>query len=534
MTIQINGTTGVTFPDSTLQATAYKAGSTDNTYTSGATNFTLTATSTATQRFLLGGSNPTNPSVTLPNATTLQEGNIFTMFNSSSYNPAIKDAGGTIREFLPSTSAANILLFDNSTSNGVWATSQVPICTAAAPAYDQTITGYKVGAGTLRASTFIRISATEIVQCWSETNGTTVDVYAQLHTLNTTTNQLTAGNRITLQSCTSNNGTSAVFSYDCDNAGHALLFWAVNSGGSAGYTAYASYAGLSVSGGTLYASTTTTQTRTNVNYGCCGWGSVGISGVFIGYLGSNDAYGLSFLTRDSVLGNPTQYFYPLRVTGTTTVTVTLGTGGTSISIGGNSPVVTFGCSRTSLTTFTSFMTCGGSGFTYRAFTFTPSTNTAAIVTRSVGAFLAAESGSIAANTSFSQGGFAYNNAANRVLFKNGIYDITNAGTANVTTALATSASFKPTFSTGFKVDSFFATPSTTLYTGGTQISVGNYYLSLDTTSSSMSFSYANVGSIPQILLSSTYGFSWVDTLNNSVSSGSINTRIVLLASPFIL
>jgi hypothetical protein len=533
MTIQINGTTGVTFPDSTLQETAYKAGSTDNTYTSGATNFTLTATSTATQRFLLGGSNPTNPSVTLPNATTLQEGNIFTMFNSSSYNPAIKDAGGTIREFLPSTSAANILLFDNSTSNGVWATSQVPICTAAAPAYDQTITGYKVGAGTLRASTFIRISATEIVQCWSETNGTTVVVYAQLHTLNTTTNQLTAGNRITLQSCTSNNGTSAVFSYDCDNAGHALLFWAVNSGGSAGYAAYASYAGLSVSGGTLYASTTTTQTRNNVNYGCCGWGSAGISGVFIGYLGSNDAYGLSFLTRDTVLGNPIQYFYPLRVTGTTTVTVTLGTGGTSISVTGNNPNITFGCSRTSLTTFTSFMICGSSG-AFRAFTFTPSTNTVAVATRSVSAPLAAESGSIAANTSFSQGGFAYNNAANRVLFKNGIYDITNAGAAGVTTAITTSASFKPTFSTGFKADSFFATPSTTLYTGGTQISVGNYYLSLDTTSSSMSFSYANVGSIPQILLSSTYGFSWVDTLSNSVSSGSINTRIVLLASPFIL
>jgi hypothetical protein len=62
-----------------------------------------------------------NQSITLPNATTMSEGDAFVFSNTSIYDVAVLDASGGLVCALPKTSAKNtVTLNDNATSAGAW------------------------------------------------------------------------------------------------------------------------------------------------------------------------------------------------------------------------------------------------------------------------------------------------------------------------------------------------------------------------------------------------------------------------------
>ena len=128
-----NGTTWV----STAPASGARSGSTSVTLTSGSPTLTLTAASTQLQVI---SSSTGNGSIVLPDATTMTKGEAFFVFyNTSSFPIAVKDNGGTTREYLPvnstytvtypatvttkipnAGSVSRLELIDNSTAAGVW------------------------------------------------------------------------------------------------------------------------------------------------------------------------------------------------------------------------------------------------------------------------------------------------------------------------------------------------------------------------------------------------------------------------------
>lgn len=114
MTMIIGGTSGVTYPDSTVQTTA-PIGSGGAT-TSG--NTVLTSAS--------GGSQSITPTtwgqtVTLPDATTMSKGaTLFNINNAGGYPLKIVDNAGNTLGFIYQASAVTIGLADNSTAAGVW------------------------------------------------------------------------------------------------------------------------------------------------------------------------------------------------------------------------------------------------------------------------------------------------------------------------------------------------------------------------------------------------------------------------------
>jgi hypothetical protein len=113
MPVTINGSTGVTFPNNTLQGTAAPTG---GLITTG--NITLTSASAADQYV--------TPSAhgfyaILPNATTLIAGpNLFTINNNSNFFYGIEDNTGTTLCFVPPFSTVSCSLASNSTAAGTW------------------------------------------------------------------------------------------------------------------------------------------------------------------------------------------------------------------------------------------------------------------------------------------------------------------------------------------------------------------------------------------------------------------------------
>lgn len=108
--------TGVQFPDATIQTTAASGGASGGTTASG--NVTLTSSSAGAQYVT-----PTSAgqSVTLPNATTMSKGGLlFVIYNNSAYDLKIRNAAGTTKGFIQGFQTATVGLADNSTSAGTW------------------------------------------------------------------------------------------------------------------------------------------------------------------------------------------------------------------------------------------------------------------------------------------------------------------------------------------------------------------------------------------------------------------------------
>jgi hypothetical protein len=87
------------------------------TTTSNNGNLNLTLNSNTLQVLVGTG---TNYSLNLPNATTVNEGFFYDVWNYSSQAVNIKDAGGNILALLRANGRTQILLRGNSSSNGLW------------------------------------------------------------------------------------------------------------------------------------------------------------------------------------------------------------------------------------------------------------------------------------------------------------------------------------------------------------------------------------------------------------------------------
>ena len=110
--------TGVQFPDTTIQTTAATAGFSGATTVSSAVDITLTSASTQTQIVTMTAS---GKSVILPNATTLTKGGvIYNIINSSSFDFYVKTSSGLILDNVPSGQSAILFLATNSTADGTW------------------------------------------------------------------------------------------------------------------------------------------------------------------------------------------------------------------------------------------------------------------------------------------------------------------------------------------------------------------------------------------------------------------------------
>ena len=116
------GSTGVTFPDATVQTTAAIIRG-NSTTTSSAANITLTSTSNQIQNITMTAA---GLFVILPDATTVTAGsNVFQIFNSGSINFGIKDNAGNILGYnLTAGQVSTVNLVTNSTAAGVWSLNQ--------------------------------------------------------------------------------------------------------------------------------------------------------------------------------------------------------------------------------------------------------------------------------------------------------------------------------------------------------------------------------------------------------------------------
>lgn len=96
------------------------------TYTTTSNNGTLTITSSSTTlHFLLGSG--TNYSVVLPNATTLQNGTVYRFYNRTTSSVSILRNDNSVAFTVQAESFIEITLQDNSTSNGLFATTQIEV-----------------------------------------------------------------------------------------------------------------------------------------------------------------------------------------------------------------------------------------------------------------------------------------------------------------------------------------------------------------------------------------------------------------------
>jgi len=389
-----------------------RGGITTVTLSTASPSATLTSASNQYIRAVLNTTTPYAPSIVLPDMTTLVTGQGYFVISTETGMPlAIKDTGGTVREFLPSGNEYSLNITSVATSNGVWYFNNAPVLVG-----DSVPFGTWVARSTYMTTTtanlvdsslkIVTLDSTNFALVFTEVS----TVYAKLFTVNTSTGVFTAGNKLTIAA----SSNSTTFGWDTDNAGHALIMFAGASGN-------VSTCGLSVSGGTLYAST--------VNNAALGGATGENSAFMVAYLGSNSAYatGWTYNTGPCSAGNAA--IRGATVTGTTTVTMTQ-------SASNSTSAIDINYVRTSLTTFI----MGGQYVSY-----TPSANTYTKGARTTQT--QAEQFNPNQSASFGQTGWTY--CSGKTTAGGTIFDVTNTGAAGVTAVLAASYSAKPFISTNY-------------------------------------------------------------------------------------
>ena len=482
-------------------ATSGASGATDYTFTSTTSNFTLTSSSNQVVR-LLGNSTNLNgtgtASITMPamNSSMTAGFDRFVFQNLSPYNIALKDSGGTIRQFIgiPSSNTAiqenSLTIKDISTATGFWYTANgfsvnAVISTASSSSSILTTSG-----DTVSTSALIPLTSTTFAVVWTELgpSGTGTyqygAIYAQHFSLNTTTNAITVSNKVTVGSrVTTRSMGYNYIGYDVDGAGHAfVLITGFNNGGSCCTNYYADgggWFGLSSSGGTLYASAIT-----EVGGRSPGNGGETPVHFYVAYLGSGSAYAFAFVYSTTVSNNLSYYTGGATVTGTTSVTLTNSANNASTSITQGSGSNNWYSSRTSLTTFTyggNNNSNDGYNVLGRYASYTPASNTFTQGARTTSTRLAIEQASVGYYASFAQGGFMY--CSGKVIYGKYPWTITNAGAAGVTCTQATTVTAKgfltPNYSTVTIPTAGLFSAARNGYISGTTITSG--YFNVDTT-----------------------------------------------------
>jgi hypothetical protein len=516
-----NGTTWT----STAPASGAPSGATDYTFTSSTSNFTLTSSSNQVVR-LLGNTTNLNgtgtASITMPamNSGMTAGFSRFVFQNLSPYNIALKDSGGTIRQFIgiPSSTTAiqenSLTIKDIATATGFWYTANGFTVSAVVNTLSSSSSILTTSGDTVQTSALIPLTSTTFAIVWTELGPVSFAyqygaIYAQHFSLNTTTNVITVSNKVTVSSRVNSRSMGYNYiGYDVDQAGHAfVLITGQNNGGSCCSNFYANgggWFGLSSSGGTLYASAITEIG------GRSGSGSIEPVQLYVSYLGSGSAYAFAFSYSTLSANNYSYYTGGATVTGTTAATLTNSANNAATSLGnmGSGNAISYS-SRTSLTTFTYGGTQpNGDGFVIygRYASYTPASNTFTQGARTTTTRLAIEQASLGYYASFSQGGFMY--CSGKVIYGKYAWTITNAGAAGVTSTQASTVTAKgfltPNYSTVTIPTNGLFSAARNGYVSGTTITSG--YFNVDTTAADF-----NVNGLY------TYGFS----INAGQSSGTI-------------
>jgi hypothetical protein len=301
-----------------------RGGTSYATLSSGTPNITLTSASDQVQ---IVTSDASGQSITLPAMTTLTTGaGYFVFYNTSIYPVALKDAGGTIREYLlPSQTGnqttlspvqgASLVIEDISTSNGVWH-CQNPTAVVAG-----NFLGYVNSTPTPPTTTAFISNITWIGSNYFLVIATdsSTTLRACLGTLDTTTKVMTFGAFTTVTTAAAN---QINLRYVCDSNGSdrgiiSTSLYFNSTGQGAAYRAL----GFAVVSGTLYFSAASTWS--GVTSG--GFGGDNGGGNSCQYAGADSA----FLIGSGSIAN-TSYQLTIRgftvgVAGTT-VTLTAATG----------------------------------------------------------------------------------------------------------------------------------------------------------------------------------------------------------------
>jgi hypothetical protein len=315
-----------------------RSGTSYITLTTGTTNSTLTSSS---NQCLIISADQENCSITLPDATTLTLGSAyFTFFNTSQYPIAIKDNGGTIREYLtPNSSNTYLKLQENSTTAGVWhIENPTTVGYSVAPGYTNIGGTTNLQAG-YAISSIIKINATQYIALTSTTT-TAQNVYAKLFTVNLSTKAVTWGNQITLYTNGGNYANEwATVVGDSNGVDRGLILIGQSYYGNPA-TAVLRVIGFAVVAGTLYVSSTASAFTTgSISYPK----TIGAAM----YTGANNAFFCFCAETGSNGRNAFATGYTVTVA-STTVTITQATGSISYALVSSND---WYCSPTSLTTW---------------------------------------------------------------------------------------------------------------------------------------------------------------------------------------
>lgn len=516
-----------------------RSGASYVTLSVGTPNVTLTSSSNQLQ---VVSSTGDGQSITLPDMTTLTKGSgYFVFYNTSAYAIAIKDAGGTVREYLyPSySSTANstftaspivavpLNIEDTSTANGVWHL-QNPVSAGSFALTSMTSTSVSMTAMSYYAIFYI--SPTQYL-LFGNNNGTASSSYIKLATLNTSTKTFTFGSEITLNAGATNNQVNGVW-VDTNGVDKALLM--INYGSNTTSTAmYANIFGLAIVSGTLYASA---RTQVSTQSTVSGGGDATYGQVW--YSGSSDCFIATPYNYTSGSANLLRILaYKVTVSGTT-VSLTAATGNNiSYSLASN---VDAYISPTSKTTFV-VDTSNNATRTY--INYNPTTNTLTSGNRTAQTTQIANS--LLPNMLYNSYYTSYIQTKNssyfveasnsKIIYANYFASTTNVGTANVTVSNPTYSikSFPSnqygTESTGAGITNYYAASGTSYYA-----IYSGYFYNFDPTNTNFNFNKALI-SLPglQNYFTSATEIVSITLTYTSATTGTLTCSVVSPATPFV-
>jgi len=384
-----------------------RSGSGSISLSSSTTNVTLTSSSSQLQ---VVSATASGYSITLPDATTMTKGNAyFVFYNTSAYPIAVKDNGGTTREYLPvniaSTSpntgaVSSLELIDNSTANGVWRLG-LPII--AANFSDSTVwTGTwdltKFNSNNYANWGLIRVSATTALALYTSSTNQR-QVYGRAITFNASTKTVTYGSVETLIwthptttsawiSVNANSASSYAPYYQFPNVATngsdrgLIIFNSSTSNGqysTAPVSGYTGYCGFAIVSGEAYFSTVDQFTGNTATGGVSGAYTQWYGNPY--YSGSNNAfltYAIGYAHANSGRNNVNSNMRAYTVgVSSTTVTLTAGTGNSDVN---TSVDITYFLTSSPKAHTTAVMSATNFNGTYNStygnyISYSPSTNT---------------------------------------------------------------------------------------------------------------------------------------------------------------
>jgi hypothetical protein len=422
-----NGTTWV----STTPASGARSGADYLTLSSGTPNITLTSSSNQLQ---VVTATAEGQSITLPDMTTCTKGSgYFVFYNTSAYSVAVKDTGGTVREYLyPSVGTYNgspisgvpLNIENISTANGVWHL-QNPISAGSFGTSTAVTTAVTFTSIANSSLWIIPISPTQYM-FFAYDNATGLTPYVKLGTLNTSTKAFTFGSQTTLSAINSLHTASGLgFVIDWNGTDRGLIAFQLRS--NPGTAMNTDVYGFAIVAGVLYFSSrvqiSNGSSATNFNYNT----------PTVIYSGSNNGFVIvSYCYSGGAYNSYNISAYTVGLSGTT-VSLTAATGNGITD--NNSSSYPYAVAPTSQTTFVMDDTnntikkwCNYNSSTNTLTSGSRTSQTTIITTASGGGLISSTYNQ--KNSSFIIAGSGAN--AGKYMYNNSIYTVTNAGTATVT------------------------------------------------------------------------------------------------------